>query len=84
MTYDSTIIQVRLKSALGPGADGSVEGLLGLKGSAVSSLGVLVASTGSCGTKSIASLSRNVVAKQFSAVLADQGTQLVDLGTLGN
>lgn len=81
---DATSIKVALESAPGPRVDGLVERILGSQGSAVGGLGILVASVGSSSAVGGRSRGRDGVAQNLGAVLANKGTQLVDLAAVGN
>lgn len=81
---NTTSIKVSLETAFRPRVDGLVERLLGGERGAICGAGIGVAGLGGCGTVGGSGRARNVVTKNISAVLANQGTKLVDLGALGN
>jgi hypothetical protein len=88
---NTTSVQVALQTALGPGANGLVESFLSRNrclvsslGSGISNLGIRVAGLGSSSTISGSTRSRGRITQELSAMLADEGTELVELGPLGN
>lgn len=83
---DTAGVEVGLQARLGPRVHGLVESLLGRDRSLVSSLGIVVAGLGSGSTvgRSSRGRGRGSVIEDLSTVLADKGTKLLGLGTLGN
>lgn len=88
---DTASVQVALQAALGPSVDGFVESLLSCNrclvsglGGGIGDLGVRVAGLGSSSSISGGTGSGGRITQELSAVLADKGTELVDLGALGN
>lgn len=83
---DTTSLEVSLQAGLGPGVDGLVESLLRGYRSLVGSLGVRVAGLGSGGTVGRGGRGggRRGVIEDLGTVLADEGTELLSLGSLGD
>jgi len=83
-TYHSTGIQVALQSALGPGINDLVERVGGSLRGSISGLLSILSDIGSGSAIGRNSGCCDSVAKNFGTVLANKGTELVDLGALGN
>jgi hypothetical protein len=92
---DATRVEVSLQAGCAPGADSTVESILGLELSIIGSLGPLVSGRAGSSTESRSSGStglacgtagrvRNVISSELSAVLACNGEELVSLASLGD
>lgn len=84
VTYHTASIKISFETALRPGIDGLIEGVLSSEGGTVGCLGVLIASLRGGGTVGTGSLGRNVVSEEVGSVLADKSSEFIDLGTLRN
>jgi len=83
-TYNTASVEVSLEPAVRPGVDRLVKGLLISARSSIGGLSILVAGVGGSSAVSGSSASRDGVAEELSAVLADEGAELIKLGALGN
>lgn len=84
VTYHSTGIQIGLQATIRPSLDSLVKGILGSLGCGVRGLGSSGPDVRSGGAECRGSSARDGIAQDFSPVLADKRTKLVELGALGN
>lgn len=81
---DSSRIKIAFQTTVRPRTDCGIKCILCLELSIISCLGILISSSGSCGSKETASRVADIVTRELGTVFASQGNELITLGALGN